>query len=661
MFKKANSFFFLVGLLLFSTVLLAKENQSTAESVLARVDSLEALSMRVEALELLDKFIEEHTTSATPDIEGLVRAYIRKGMNYRMTGLNNESTDLFQKALQEAQSINNPALISYSLRELGYNHVISGRYDEGLEVYSAALEIDTNYEDWANVSLALNAIGKIHEMWRDFDKALEFYFRSLEIAQEHDFRHQMAIRQAGIASVYKSQGKFELALNWLERSLNLEIELENEVRKGYRLDQIGEIYTLMGQYEKAEDYLLRALDIFRKNNILVSESIALNHIGLNYLKMEQYEKALLHYNQSLEIAQRVGFNNMIQKNFEEISLLHEKTGNYIKALENYKKFVEIRDSTYNERARKQLLDFQVRYETEQKEKELALLNQEKLEQQLELNRSQQRILIMIGVSALLLVMLGALYSRFHLKKRAQEKLAVINNQLTEHNITKDKFFNILAHDLKNPISAFRNISTAVHDNYSTLSSEEINYYTSELKDSSIKLCAFLDRLLQWAASQTGRITPKKEIIVLKPMFEELLELHLAMSKSKNLQIELVIHDNHQAIADHNMIHTVFRNLLSNAIKFTPENGWIKIESKKEGPNITIAISDSGIGISEQDQEKLFSITSDPTKIGTHKEKGMGVGLILCKEFLDKNQGKIHLESRLGEGTIFRIVLPATTV
>lgn len=658
MFKKLNSFFLLACLLFVNIVLLAGENQPTAESFFDRVDSLETLSMREEALELLDKFIEKHTTSATPDIEGLVRAYIRKGMNYRMPGLNNESTDLFRKALQKAQSINDPALISYSLRELGYNHAISGRYDEGLEAYSTALEIDTEFEDWANVSLSLNAIGKIHEMWRDFDKALEFFFRSLEISQEHNFYHQMAIRKASIGSVYKSKGQFELALDWLERSLNLEIELGNEVRKGYRLDQIGETYTLLGQHERAEDYLLQALQIFREHDILVSESIVLNHIGLNYLKMEEFDKAKIHYEQSLEIAQRVGFNNMIQKNYEEISLLHEKTGNFILALENYKKFVEIRDSTYNERARKQLLDFQVRYETEQKEKELALLNQEKLVQQLALNRSQQRILIMLGVSALLLILLGALYSRFHLKKRAQEKLAVINHQLTELNITKDKFFNILAHDMKNPISAFRNISTAVHDNYATLSSEEINYYTRELKDSSIKLSAFLERLLQWAASQTGRITPKKEVIALKPMFDELIQLHLAMGNNKNLQIELHVSENHRAMADYNMIHTVFRNLLSNAIKFTPEKGRIRMESQQNGPNVSVTISDSGIGISKQDQEKLFSITSDPTKIGNHKNKGMGVGLILCKEFVDKNQGHIDVESQLGEGTTFKVVLPA---
>ncbi len=658
MFKKANRFLFLTGLFILKAVMLVGQDRGTAEDVFTRMDSLEALSMREEAMVLLDEFIEQQTTSVSPDIKGLVKAYIRKGMNLRTTGQNNESTDLLQKALLEARSINDAALISYASRELGFNHVIAGRYDEGLEAYSRALEIDTGFEDWVNVSLALNAIGKIHEMWRDFDKALEFFYRSLEIAQENNYRHQMAVRKASIASVYKSQGKFDLALDWLERSLNLEIELENEVRKGYRLDQIGEIYTLMGQYGRAEDYLLQALEIFREHNILVSESIVLNHIGLNYLKMEEFDKAMTHYTQSLEIAQRVGFNNMIQKNYEEISLLHEKTGNFMLALENYKKLVEIRDSTYNERARKQLLDFQVRYETEQKEKELALLNQEKLVQELALNRSQQRILIMVGVSALLLILLGTLYSRFHLKKRAQEKLAIINHQLTELNNTKDKFFNILAHDLKNPISAFRNISTAVHDNYSTLSNEEVSYYTGELKDSSVKLCAFLDRLLQWAASQTGRITPKKEVIDLKPMFDELIELHLAMGNNKNLQIELHVNENHRAMADYNMIHTVFRNLLSNAIKFTPEKGWVRIESQENGSNVSVSISDSGIGIAEQDLEKLFSITSDPTKIGNHQEKGMGVGLILCKEFVDKNQGKIHVNSRLDEGTTFKVVLPA---
>ena len=653
-FRLILSFAFLFYLINSS---LLSNNITSDDVFFAKIDSLEKILHFEEAGNLLNEYVEKQKSSSTTDIGGLIFAYIKLGNNYRASGQNQKSTNAFNDALNNATIINDSILISTSLRELGFNHVISGRYDEGLDAYSRALEIDTKFEDWVNVSLCLNAIGKIYEMWRDFDKALEFFYKSLDIAEQHGYLNQIAVRQASIASVYKSLRKFDKALERLDKSLQIEIELGNEIRKGYRLDQIGEIHTLMGDYDLAADYLLRALKIFQENNVLVSESIVLNHLGLNYLKKNDFNNAEVYYNNSLEIAKRIGFNNMIQKNYEELSLLNEKRGNYYLALNNYKKFVEVRDSAYNERARQQLLDFQVKYESEQKEKELAILNQIKLEQELELNLSRQQRIIMIGVSIVLLMLLGALLSRYYVKKRAQKQLQLVNSKLNELNQTKDKFFNILAHDLKNPIYAFRNISTAVHDNYKDLKIKEINYYTEELKNSSTKLSAFLDELLKWAASQTGRITPKPQSISVQILFNELQELLMPMIKEKGLDFKIIIPDALTVFADKNMMHTVFRNILTNAVKFTPEKGSIIVESSYENNSAIVKISDSGIGISEEDINKLFDIGSDVSKIGDSEEKGSGLGLILAKEFVQKNNGDISVKSILGKGSTFIISLP----
>ncbi len=630
---------------------------SSEEEVFIKVDSLEAISKHTEANTLLKNYINKQLRLPYPHKHGIINAYIRKGNIYRITNQSAKSTESFNNALLYAITVDDLPLIALSNRELGYNHVMSGRYDEGLDAYSKALEIDTKFEDWVNVSVCLNAIGKIYEMWREFDKALEFYYKSLEISEKHGYLNQVAVRQASLASVYKSLGKFDKALERLDKSLQLEKKLDNKIRKGYRLDQIGEIHTMKGDFDLAEDYLVRALKIFQENNVLVSKSIVLNHIGLNYLKKNDYENAEAYYNNSLEIAKSIGFNNMIQKNYEELSLLNQKRGNFYLALENYKRFIDVRDSAYNERARQQLLDFQVKYETEQKEKELAVLNQVKLEQELELNKSRQQRIVMIGVSIVLLILLGALLSRYYVKKRAQKQLQFVNSQLNEINQTKDKFFNILAHDLKNPIYAFRNISTAVHDNYNELKLEEINYYTEELKNSSTKLSAFLDELLKWAASQTGRMAPQPKSVSAKMLFSELHDLLLPMIKNKNIEFRIDVPEAHLFYADKNMMHTVFRNLLTNAIKFTPEKGVVSVESSLENSSMIIKVSDNGIGISEEDAQKLFDIGSDASKIGDSKEKGSGLGLILAKEFVHKNNGNISVRSTLGEGSTFEISLP----
>lgn len=643
-----------------SGLVISQNSKIDPIDLFSRIDSLENIGLYDEACNLVNEFIDSNSNSDNSEKLALSKAYLKSALCIRYTGQNHEAIKLLNIALDYALFVNDSIEIANIYRELGYTNTVTGNYDEGLKYYSSALIIDELFEDLEQVSIDLNAIGKIHEMWRQFDKALDFFERSLVIAYQLNNLNQIAVRQASIASVYKSQTKFEEALDYLNKALAIEIELKNEVRKGYRLDQIGEIYTLMNEYDRAEESLLEALDIFKKNKIIVSECIVLNHLGLNYLMQNDYPNAIKNYNASLEIAKKIGFNNMMQKNNEELTLLHEKTGNFSKALEHYRQFVALKDSAYNENARKQLLDFQVKYETAEKEKELAILNQEKLEKDLLLNQANQQRIIMIGISLILLISLGALYSRFLIKKRTQRQLTVINVQLNELNQTKDKFFTILAHDLKNPIYAFRNISSAVHDNFNDLNREEIDYFTKELKYSSNKLCSFLDELLKWAASQTGRIIPQLENVQLNPLIEELINLHQSMIDNKKISLIMDVNETHRVFVDRNMMHTVFRNIISNAIKFTPDNGWVKVESIMDTNELYMKISDSGIGMTEDDVKMLFDIGSDTSKIGKSDEKGAGLGLILCKEFVERNNGNIMVESSLGKGSTFIISLPVNT-
>ncbi len=627
------------------------------DELMEKIDSLEQLLLYDEACILTHDFLEKYAYDDNTDPLLLSRAYLKKSFCTGDKGQTLESIALLEKGLDIALQINDSTLLSVGYRELGYWFAIAGNYQQGLEAYTTALEIDTKLNAYENIAISLNAIAKIHELWEQYDKALGFYFQSLAIAKKLNNADQIAVRKAGIASAYKSTQNFDLALDYLERSLAIETELNNEVRMGYRMDQMGEIYTILGDFEKAEEKLLPALEIFRNNRILISESIVLNHIGFNYMKKNDYANAFDRYTESLAIAEQTGFNNMKQKNLKELSLLMQKKNNYFEALEYYKRFVALRDSAFTEKARRQLLDFQVKYESEQKEKELAIMNQKRLEDQLKLNQARQQRILMFGIVAVLLILLGALYSRFQIKKRAQLKLSAANNQLNILNQTKNKFFTILAHDLKNPIYAFRNISTALHESYNEISPEDGQNCTFELKNTSDKLCSFLDELLKWAASLTGRLNPKPEAIVMNSLLGEIAELYKPMANSKNISFTLEVPDDHYALGDRNMMHTVFRNIISNAIKFTPENGWVKVESKMNNQNLEVKISDSGIGISEENIEKLFHMANDPSKIGNSKDKGVGFGLFLCKEFMDKNKGRIWVESQLGKGSVFYIELP----
>jgi len=634
---------------------------SYQELVFAKADSLYDAGEVDAAHTLLDEYIALNQNAPKISYTSISEAHLRKGLFHRLAGANHKASHQAAVSLKYAVLANDSSQIANAYRELGYNYVIVGKYQEGLEAFSNALVIDEMFDDRENISIDINAIGKIYEIWRQYDKALEFFFKSLAIAQESNNRNQIAVRMASIASVYKSQQKFDLALEWLQKSLALEEELGNVVPKGYRLDQIGEVYTLQNQYALAEEYLLRALAIFQEHRVYVSESIVLNHLALNHFKKGDIQTAVDYYNQSLAIAQRVSFTNMILKNYRELSQLYEQLGNTSKALDNYKQYYVLKDSVYNERAQKQLMDFQAKYETEQKEKELALLNQEKIEQELKLNQANQQKYLMIGFSLVLIILLGSLLSRFNIKKKTQRQLTEINARLNELNHSKDKLFSVVAHDLRNSIAGFSTIVETLNSRYDSISADNIKHYLGELAQSANALKGMLKNLLGWAQSQQNNIPVKLEPIVICEVVDEVVAQAVPVANLKGIAITKQVASSFSLVADYNILETVLRNLLTNAMKFSKSGSTVEISAKQQNNLLEIIVSDQGVGMTPEEVDTLQNTKCfAQAKPGLDGEKGSGLGLMICKDLLQRISGSLLVESEPGQGSRFTIALPYIT-
>jgi len=243
-------------------------------------------------------------------------------------------------------------------------------------------------------------------------------------------------------------------------------------------------------------------------------------------------------------------------------------------------------------------------------------------------------------------------------KRANEKLKQSNAALKQANAAKDKFFSIISHDLGNLFNVLIGFSSILTKQTDMLSVEKKENFIKTILQSSQKGYSLLKNLLEWSRAQTGRITSKPTKLTLKTLVADNLELSSSNAKAKNITLVSSISDTTTVFADKNMLDTVIRNLVSNAIKFTPVNGKVEILSEEKDSEVEISISDTGIGISPQDIEKLFRVDISHTTIGTGEEKGTGLGLILCKEFVEKNGGRIWVESELGKGSQFYIRLPS---
>lgn len=243
------------------------------------------------------------------------------------------------------------------------------------------------------------------------------------------------------------------------------------------------------------------------------------------------------------------------------------------------------------------------------------------------------------------------------QKLAEEKIEEYAEELKVLNSTKDKFFSIIAHDLKNPFNALVGVSGMLIKEYYDMDDDEKIMFIEQIEKVSKFSFQLLENLLQWSRAQTGRIQHEPENIDLFELAEENLSLLCGNARSKKISLENEIKKDTFVYADKDMINTVIRNLITNAIKFTNEEGLVKIYRLDQGDHYKVVVEDNGIGMTQETMNKLFRIDVNITQVGTGKERGTGLGLILCKEFVEKNNGKVWIESELGKGTKLNFTLP----
>lgn len=244
-----------------------------------------------------------------------------------------------------------------------------------------------------------------------------------------------------------------------------------------------------------------------------------------------------------------------------------------------------------------------------------------------------------------------------LLKRTLSELSETSQKLQQSNSAKDKFFSIIAHDLRGPIGGIMNISRTIAEEFYKLSNEEKHDYANLLSNSTKYLYELLENLLNWANTQRGNLEFFPKFIDISESVNSVINLMHNVANQKKISIIPKIKINDLIYADVNLLRTVIRNLVSNALKFTNDNGKIIITVEEFNGMLKFSIADNGIGMSEMAISKLFKLDSKFTTKGTHNEKGTGLGLLLCKEFIDAHNGRIWVESRQNVGTTFYFTIP----
>jgi len=243
------------------------------------------------------------------------------------------------------------------------------------------------------------------------------------------------------------------------------------------------------------------------------------------------------------------------------------------------------------------------------------------------------------------------------RKNAEEKLIINEKRLSNLNATKDKFFSIIAHDLKSPFNSIMGFSELLVEQMREKDYDSIEKYADIIYNSSQRALKLLSNLLEWARIQTGKIEYNPEYVEIVSLINTEIDLLMDTAQQKSIKINQKLPRKLPFLVDKSMLSTVIRNLISNAIKFTREGGEIIINTEQRADKIIICVSDNGVGMNKSDIDKLFKMEESSSSPGTNNEHGTGLGLILCKEFVEKHNGNIRVESELGKGSKFCIELP----
>ncbi|MGE0772037.1 MAG: ATP-binding protein [Cyclobacteriaceae bacterium] len=539
-----------------------------------------------------------------------------------------------------------------------------GDYRKADELLQPALRLNDRYRDVNVLVYILNRLGRINTLLGNLEKADESFQLALEYKDQLDYPLMQAEVLYNLAQLEQQQGRLANALAVHKDALAIyraQGARKNEARS---LSVIAQLYKDMENSERMRANHEAALEIRQliRDKAGIAESF--NNLGIMAYDSGNHQKAQALLDSGLMYAQEAHLQEEMRRSYEYLSHCHEAMGNLEQALIYKNRFIAISEYMQNEKNDRQLAEAQNRFELNKKQSQIDNLQVQQWRQELQLaeDKRLQRLLI-FGLAVGLLVMV-IVYYMYLQKRRAERVLRTVNEQVKEQNrqladlnATKNKFFSIIGHDLKGPLNSLTSFSGLLMNHTDHLSKEEIQMLAKDLDKSLKNLFALLENLLEWARSQTGSTDFTKESFDLVRVMEDNEKLLSTQARNKHITIEMDCPGGLTVLAHKPSINTVVRNLLSNAIKFTPQGGRIVAKADQRNGQVVVSIEDNGVGIPREAIGKLFRLDAKHSTEGTAREKGTGLGLLLCKEFVEKNGGELWVKSEEGKGSVFSFSLP----
>lgn len=571
-----------------------------------------------------------------------------------------KAIDYAQTALTMANQLNYKKGIGAALNNLGWAYYRKSDFSKGFDYSLQGLHLNDSLKNLPQLALSYRNIGAIYNSQAHFKESMEYFRKELNLHQSLNNKNGIGRALNNLAfSAYR--GKFmDTAQRYAEMALAYNKNLNDHYLQAFAMRTMGDIFLSKGDADKAIPVLNQAIAEARLAHSNFMIETALYRLGMSYQTKKQWGKSITYLLEGLAVAKEMGAKGELALMYKLLAQSYASLGDYKNAFEMQVQNGKLNDSLFEARNRDRLAFAQVQFETEKKQAEISLLKKEDQRQKEKIRSQQELTVLLLVVLGLFIALLVVYYRRNIFKRNANKLLEQQKQEIETASHQKDKIFSILSHDLRSPVASLSSILPLLGSG--GLSSEEIATLTNKLSVQVSSLNNILDDLLLWSKNQMQGVSDVNavdfnlyDLVVLN------YDLLRDMADKKNIRITNNVPSKLLVHADRQHINIVIRNLILNAIKFTKPGGSVSISAEEQAGKVVIKVADTGIGMTEDQISKLFNLSTHFTTFGTGNEKGTGLGLLLCKEFVDANHGAIHVNSKPDEGSIFSVELPTKKV
>lgn len=525
----------------------------------------------------------------------------------------NQAMQHFQKALKIAEFLNDESITSSVRKCLGDVYSEMGQRDLALAAYQKAIQISKDLDDKLSYVGCLYALGKFYQKHGDHENAIPLFKDSYRIADEANLQEAKKNASYGLSESYQALKDYDNSLNFYKQYVLAKDQIFNQekekeiTRRQMQLD--------FGLKEKDYLYKQKITDVELQKQVLLAK---------------QQQQQLYLKKQELALSDK-------EKSLQRLTFLKKQLGLEIQQQMQSSKF---------ERAK-----LFAKYETSLRDKQIS-----KQEQQIRIDL-RIRIYLIIGIATVFFIA-SVIYFNQRKTTRLNRVINIQKGELEQLNKVKDKIFSVVSHDMRTPVNALISFIQLLEGG--NIDQEKLTRYAATLKNNLTYTSSMMENLLNWAASQMQGFNPQLETLNLHPLVNEVINSVYHHAEAKGISIENNIAENTVCKADANMLSLVIRNLISNATKFTPRDGLILLSDKIMKNELLVTITDNGMGLSDSQLAHFNKLDYHGTGIstpGTEREKGTGLGLMLCRTFISLMDGKISADKNTPSGTIFTITLP----